>query len=350
MNARLAIRRKTIGADSPCFIIAEAGVNHNGSPRLAHAMIDLAAEAGADAIKFQTFIPEHVVSPDAPKAPYQLATTGGAESQLEMERKLALPFKDFRTLQSHAAEKGVIFLSSPFDVESVRFLGEIGVPAIKIPSGEVTHWALIRAAARLGVPIILSTGMSGVDEVEAAVEQIQSHGNPDIAILHCTSNYPAEPEDCNLAAMATLRTHFNRVVGYSDHTAGIDIALAAVARGAAILEKHFTLDRGMNGPDHRASLSPAELKAMILGVRRLEKAIGDGDKRPRPSEAPVAAVARRSLFAKTDISRNDSFSDRNVIALRPAGGIAANRIDDLIGGKARRNIKAGSMIKPDDIA
>ena len=348
MNARLAIRRKTIGADSPCFIIAEAGVNHNGSPRLAHAMIDLAAEAGADAIKFQTFIPEHVVSPDAPKAPYQLATTGGAESQLEMERKLALPFKDFRTLQSHAAEKGVIFLSSPFDVESVRFLGEIGVPAIKIPSGEVTHWALIRAAARLGVPIILSTGMSGVDEVEAAVEPIKSHGNPDIAILR-TSNYPAEPK-IEISLQWPPFDHFRRVVGYSDHTAGIDIALAAVARGAAILEKHFTLDRGMNGPDHRASLSPAELKAMILGVRRLEKAIGDGDKRPRPSEAPVAAVARRSLFAKTDISRNDSFSDRNVIALRPAGGIAANRIDDLIGGKARRNIKAGSMIKPDDIA
>ena len=343
------IASRRIGAGR-CFVIAEAGVNHNGDAAIAARLIDAAARAGADAVKFQTFRAEHVVSADAPKAAYQRATTGESEGQLDMVRALELPPSSFEALKSHAEGRGILFLSTPFDHDSVDLLHRLGVAAFKIASGEVTNLPLLRHVAALGKPVILSTGMSYLGEVEAAVGALRSSGLDRLALLHCVSNYPADHADVNLRAMATLRAAFAVPVGYSDHTTGIAVALAAAARGAAVLEKHFTLDRALPGPDHRASLEPAELSAMVAGIRTVESALGDGIKAPRPQEADTRLVARRSLFVRAPIAADQRFEAGHLIALRPAGGIGPEQIDSVIGRRALRGLVSGDRLDWRDVA
>ncbi|MBM3126973.1 MAG: N-acetylneuraminate synthase, partial [Chloroflexi bacterium] len=264
------IADREIGFQHPCFIIAEAGVNHNGSLDLARRMIRAAVDAGADAIKFQTFKAEKLATSQAPKAGYQVVSTAQEETQLEMLRKLELAHDEFSILYRDCIESNILFLSTPFDEESADLLGALGVCAFKMASGEITNLPFLSHVARKGQPVILSTGMSYLNEVDLAVRAIRNSGNDRIALLHCTSNYPASPEDVNLRAMDTLAGAFQVVVGFSDHTTGIEIPLAAVAMGAGIIEKHFTLDRSLPGPDHRASLEPADLRALVKGIRKVE--------------------------------------------------------------------------------
>ncbi len=333
-----------------CFVIAEAGVNHDGDPARAAAMIDVAAAAGADAIKFQTFRAEAVISAGAPKAAYQRRTTGAGESQLDMIKRLELAPSDFRALAAHCAAAGIAFLSTPFDEASVELLSGIGVPAFKAPSGEITNLPLLACIGRRGRPVILSTGMADMAEVSRAVETLREAGCPDLALLHCVSSYPADPADCNLRAMATMRETFGLPVGFSDHSTGIDIALAAAALGAAVIEKHFTLDKALPGPDHQASLDPEELAALLAGIRRVEAALGDGVKAPRPAEADTAAVARRSLFLREPVSAGQGIEPANIVALRPAGGIEPHALAEVAGRRAARDLPAGSMLRWTDLA
>ena len=273
-----------IGEDEPCFIIAEAGVNHNGDINLARKLIDVAVEAGADAVKFQTFKAEEVVTKGAEKADYQKKTTGLKESQFEMLKRLELTGRDFEELFAYAQRKDIIFLSSPFDKGSVDLLDRLGVPAFKVGSGEITNFPLLKHIARKKKPIILSTGMSTLGEVEEALEVIRKDGATDIILLHCVSSYPAKMEDMNLKVIETLRHAFKLPVGLSDHSIGIAIPVAAVSLGACVIEKHFTLDKNLPGPDHRASLEQDELKQMVKAIRDVEKAMGDGVKRPTKEE------------------------------------------------------------------
>lgn len=346
---RFEIAGQAVGGGR-CFVIAEAGVNHNGDIAKARALIDAAVAAGADAVKFQTFKADRVISPSAPKAAYQRATTGSEESQLEMIRRLELSEAEFRQLKQHCNAKGIIFLSTPFDHPSVDFLDGLGVPAFKVPSGEITNLPLLGDIAGRAKPVVLSTGMSDMAEVERAVAALVSHGCPALAILHCVSNYPADPRDANLRAMATLRAKFGRPVGFSDHTAGIDIALAAVALGASVIEKHFTLDKALPGPDHRASLDPQELHALVGGIRRVEQALGDGVKQSKPSEADTRTIARRSLFLRDALPAGQDIAADLLVALRPAGGIEPDQLDQLIGRRAARDLSAGAMLQWSDLA
>ncbi len=341
----MRIGRFAIGEDAPCLVIAEAGVNHNGSMDLAHRLIDAGADAGADAVKFQTFRADRVMTPNAPKAAYQKASTDPGESQLDMVRQLELSQEQFVELQRHCAERDVLFLSTPFDHDSADFLVDVlDVPAVKIPSGEVTNLPMLDHIGRKGRPVILSTGMADLAEVDIAVRTLQGTGCADIALLHCVSNYPAAPATVNLRAMATMSRAFRLPVGYSDHTLGLDVALAAIALGARILEKHFTLDKGLPGPDHTASLAPEELKSLVKGVRTVESALGDGRKRPDPAEADTAAVARRSLFARHDLAEGTVLDRTDLIALRPAGGISPAHIALVEGRILRRPLAAGAML------
>ena len=346
---RFEIAGQAVGGGR-CFVIAEAGVNHNGDVAMARALIDAAVAAGVDAVKFQTFKAERVVSPIAPKAAYQRATTGSGESQLDMVRKLELSEAQFRDLKHHCDVEGIVFLSTPFDHPSVDFLDRLGVPAFKVPSGEITNLPLLSNIAGRAKPVVLSTGMSDLDEVDRAVATLMGHGCPALAILHCVSNYPAEPDDANLRAMATMEAQFDRPVGFSDHTSGIDIALAAAALGAAVIEKHFTLDKALPGPDHRASLDPEELHALVAGIRRIEQALGDGIKRPRPSEAETRRVARRSLFLRNALPAGQDIAPNTLVALRPAGGIEPDQTDALVGRRVVRDLAAGTMLQWSDLA
>jgi len=306
-----------IGEEEPCFIIAEAGVNHNGSVELAKKLIDAAKDAGADAVKFQTFKAESVVVKDAQKAEYQKETTGEG-SQYVMIKKLELAEEDFRELADYAEKKDIMFLSSPFDKDSVDLLHELDVPAFKVGSGEITNLPLLRYIAKKGKPIILSTGMSTLGEIEEALDVIRSEGVEDIILLHCVSNYPARIEDVNLRAMGTLKQAFKLPVGFSDHTLGITAPIAAVALGACVIEKHFTLDRNLPGPDHRASLEPDELKEMVKAIREVEKALGNGIKKPTKEEEKIKKVAGRSIVAKVDISKGTRTPfTKFVLALKP---------------------------------
>ena len=329
------------------FVIAEAGVNHNGNVDMALRLVDAAAEAGADAVKFQTFRADEVATGDAPKADYQTAATGGGESQAHMLRRLELPRDAYGVLKNHAEAAGLVFLSTPFDVDSLAFLTDgLGLGIIKLPSGEIVNGPLLLATARTGRRIILSTGMSTLDEVRDALSVIAfgyaGEGAPskaafraafesttgraalkeNVSLLQCTSEYPAPAADANLKAMDTLRDTFGLAVGLSDHTEGIAVAAAAVARGAAIIEKHFTLDRGLPGPDHRASLEPAELKDMVGAIRVVEVALGDGVKAPRPSELGNRVIARRSLVALRPVAKGEPFTEQNLGAKRPGGGVS----------------------------
>lgn len=339
------IAGRKVGAGWPCFIIAEAGVNHNGDLEKAHHLVDVAAASGANAIKFQTFKAERLVTEDAPKAEYQLRTTGGSESLYDMLQRLELSVQAHRDLMAHAREKDILFLSTPFDEQSADFLAELGLQAFKTPSGELTNLPFLEHVATLGKPAIISTGMSCLGEVEAAVNVFEGAGNQDIILLHCTSSYPAHPEDVNLLAMQTMARAFNHLVGYSDHTLGIEIPLAAVALGARVIEKHITLDRSLPGPDQSASLEPDELTAMVRGIRNVERALGSGRKTPAKCEANTALVARKSLVAAVDIPAG-AVIKRDMIAIkRPGTGLAPSMRAHLIGRTARISIPRGEVIR-----
>lgn len=341
------ISNKLIGLQQPVFVIAEAGVNHNGDLKLARDLIDLAVDAGADAVKFQTFRADLLATPEAPKAEYQLQTTGSAESQLEMLRGLELSSDAHRELQSYCHERGIIFLSTPFDEESVDFLDSLGVPAFKISSGDLTNSPLLEYIAGKGKPVILSTGMSEISELIEAVSVLNLAGCENPILLHCVSNYPADPAEVNLRAMQTMRAAFDLPVGFSDHTEGIDVSLAAVALGACVIEKHFTLDRTLPGPDHRASLERAELRQLIQSIRRIESALGNGRKVPTASEVETARVARRSLFASVDIPAGATLKREMVMMRRPGTGLSPAILNTLIGQYAVRDIAAGTVLEID---
>ena len=346
----LTIGNQRIGLGAPVLVIAEAGVNHNGDMELAKQLIDRAAEAGADAVKFQTFKAERVATPDAPKAVYQLQTTAAAESQLDMLHRLELAPKAYRELQAYCQQRGVVFLSTPFDEESADLLDALEVPLFKIASGEITNWPFLEYVARKGKPLILSTGMSYLSEVDEAVRVIYKAGNDQLVLLHCVSDYPANPADANLRAMHTMATALQVPVGYSDHTPGIAVALAAVALGACVIEKHFTVDKNLPGPDHRASLEPSELRAMITGIRTVEQALGSGTKLPVSSEASNRQSVRRSLVAAKDIPIGAILRADMLTALRPAGGIAPTHLAQVVGQKTKRALGAGQLLTWSDLA
>ena len=326
------------------FIIAEAGVNHNGNIALAKQLIDVAAKAGADAVKFQTFIAEEVVSTNAPKAEYQKQTTDAFESQLDMIKKLELLKEDHQELMDYAKQKNIMFLSTPFDNRSVDLLVELGVPLIKISSGEITNHPFLEYIAKHDLPIILSTGMSTLEEVAEAVSIIKEAGCKNLTLLHCTSNYPARVEDCNLLAMNTMADAFDVPVGYSDHTPSIYVSLAAAAMGACVIEKHFTLDKNLPGPDHRASLESAKLEEMVRGIRLVEKARGSSIKAPVESELEVRDVARRSIVAKVDIAAGAVITEDMLAFKRPGVGVPPKYMDRLIGQVPISEIKKDSLI------
>jgi N-acetylneuraminate synthase/N,N'-diacetyllegionaminate synthase len=329
------------------FIIAEAGVNHNGSVDLAHKLIDAAADACADSVKFQTFDPDALATAIAPKSSYQVRSTEVNENQLDMLRRLALTRDCYPGLIQHCSHRGIRFLSTPFDEASADFLDALGMELFKIPSGEITNLPFLSFVARKGRPLIVSTGMADIHEVGAAVSTLRSSGAIDITLLHCTTDYPTAPADANLRAMITMRATFGTPVGYSDHTMGTEVALAAVALGASVIEKHFTLDRSMAGPDHQASLEPTELDRMVKGIRIVETALGDGEKMPRASEMPNRNVARKSLVSAREIAENKVIEPADLTARRPGCGLSPARMQDIIGRRARSTIPAGALIRLD---
>ena len=343
------IAGRTVGPGAPVFVIAEAGVNHNGDLVLARKLIAAAAAAGADAVKFQTFRAEQVAAASAPLAAYQKANVTAADSQLELLRRLELPPAAHDELQAVAHDHNLVFLSTPFDEGSVDLLDSLHVPAFKVPSGEVTNWPLLQHVAGKGKPVILSTGMSDLEEVAAAVDVLRRSGCTELVVLHCVSNYPANPSDVNLRAMAAIRKRCGVPVGYSDHTPGIEVALAAVALGACIIEKHFTLDRGLPGPDHRASLEPGELRALVAGIRTVECALGTEEKRPAASELPTREVVRRSLVAARPLPAGVLLETSMFRALRPAGGIPPSDLDRVIGRHLTRALLEGEPLRWSDV-
>ncbi len=327
------------------LIIAEAGVNYNGSLDLAYKMVDKAKEAGADIVKFQTGVPEKVMSKFAEKADYQKKTTGEGESQLDMVRKLMLKFEDFIPLKKYCEDMGIRFLSTPFDLSSIEFLDHLGCDLWKIPSGEITNLPYLLKVAKTRKDVILSTGMSSLYEVEDAVHVLKTNGARNITLLHCTTEYPAPYADVNLRAMQTMKEKFGFCVGYSDHTIGIEIPIAAVAMGATVIEKHFTLDRNMEGPDHKASLEPDELAAMIKSIRLVELALGTGEKIPSDSEKKNIAIARKSIIAARDIKKGETFTEDNLTTKRPGNGINPMRWNEIIGTKAIRDFSEDELIE-----
>ncbi len=343
------IGSRKVGPGHPCFVIAEAGVNHDGDLQRAHRLVEVAAEAGADAVKFQTFEPDKLVAPDAAMAAYQVTNTGTRQTQAEMLRRLILPRAAHRDLQKHAEDRGLVFLSTPFDEASADFLEELGVPAFKLGSGELTNHRLLAHIARKRKPMLVSTGMADMVEVLDAVDVIGAEGASEVAVFHCVTSYPAHPRDANLRAIETLAAALGVPVGWSDHTEGIAVALAAVARGASLLEKHFTTDRSLPGPDHRASLSPEELVALVRGVRDVEESLGDGRKLPRPVELELIPSSRRSVHATRDLPAGHVLVDEDLEALRPGHGISAARLLPLRGRVLARAIQAGQRLAEADL-
>lgn len=326
------------------FIIAEAGVNHNGKLELAYKLVDAAKEAGADCIKFQTFKAEKLVAQSAQKAEYQKATTGDS-SQQDMLKKLELSYEEFVKLKEYCNRKDICFLSTPFDFDSIEFLNSIDMPFWKIPSGEITNLPYLMVLAKTGKPVIMSTGMCNMEEIEAAIRVLEENGTTDIRLLHCNTEYPTPFEDVNLKAMETMRKAFGLEVGYSDHTKGIEVPIAATALGATIIEKHFTLDRNMEGPDHRASLEPQELAAMVSSIRHIEKSLGTGVKAPSPSELKNVSVARKSIVASKAINKGEVFTAENITVKRPGGGISPMKWFEVIGQTADRKYTIDEMIE-----
>lgn len=328
------------------FIIAEAGVNHNGSVALAKKLIDVAVESGADAVKFQTFKADNLVSKNAEKAEYQKETTDKHESQYDMIKKLELDVPTHKELIEYCMKKNILFLSTPFDLESIDLLDDLGLKLFKIPSGEITNLPYLRKIGCLNKEVILSTGMADIGEIEDTLDVLISSGTKkeNITVLHANTQYPTPMEDVNLKAMITIGKTFNVKYGYSDHTLGIEVDIAAVALGASVIEKHFTLDKTMEGPDHKASLEPHELKNMVHAIRNIEKALGNGIKKPSPSERPNINIARKSIVAACDISMGDLLTENNLTVKRPGGGLNPMLWDKICGTIAIRNYKIDELI------
>lgn len=326
-------------------IIAEAGVNHNGDIKLAKKMVDVAKQAGVDYIKFQTFSPEKLVSKYAQKAKYQKENTNSDESQLKMLQKVALSKSEFKQLKEYCSEVGIGFISTPFDNDSINFLEEFDMDFWKIPSGEITNLPYLEKIANTGRKVIMSTGMCEVEEILNAISVLENNGTNDIVLLHCNTQYPTPYEDVNLKAMYAIEKATGKPVGYSDHTQGIEVPIAAVAMGAVVIEKHFTLDKGMDGPDHKASLEPDELTQMVSSIRKIEKALGDGKKEPSESEKENINVARKSIVASKTIKKGTVFSEDNITVKRPGNGISPMRWYDVIGQTAMRDYEEDEMIE-----
>ncbi|MBO6562248.1 MAG: N-acetylneuraminate synthase [Nisaea sp.] len=332
------------------FVIAEAGVNHNGDLALARQLVEIAADAGADAVKFQTFSAGGLVAANAPMADYQKANTGSDRSQLDMLAELELSLKAFAELSELSAARGIEFMSTAFDPESLAHLLSLDVRRLKIPSGEITNPELVRAVGAAGLPVIMSTGMADLEEVRQALSWLEESGAAEISLLHCVSDYPADPADANLAAMDTLREAFGLPVGWSDHTLGDTVTIAAVARGACIIEKHFTIDTSLPGPDHKASLDPAALKRMVENIRITESAIGSGLKQPTAAERKVALVARRSVASRREIAAGAEIAMEDLAFLRPGTGIPPAKAETIVGRRAAHTIPAGTIIELSDLA
>ena len=341
----VTVNHKIIGKGFPAFIIAEAGCNHNGDINLAKKLIDVAVEAGADAVKFQTFVTDELVTRHAEKADYQKKNTGnGKESQCAMLKTLELSFDAFKALKIYCEQSDIIFLSTPFDYVSADFLEELNVPAFKIASGDITNLPFLTYIASKGKPVILSTGMSTLEEVHKARGTLMEEQETPLVLLHCTSEYPAPAEDINLYAMRTLYHTFKVPVGLSDHTLGIEVALAAVALGATVIEKHITLDKEMPGPDHRASLEPHELKELVKAIRTIERSLGDGIKKPSPSEVRTRLFARKSIVTATSIRKGQLLSETNLTVKRPGNGISPMEWKRVIGRKTLRDFDKDELI------
>lgn len=327
------------------FVIAEAGVNHNGDVSLAHELIDAATDAGADAVKFQTWRAEGLATAEAPKAEYQLITTGSGGNQLDMLRELELPEENLPALINHCDERGITFLSTAHDWEAIDILDRFNVPAYKVGSGDMTNLPFLRKMAGKMRPIILSTGMGDLGEVEEAVNAVRSQGNERLILLHAVTSYPARFEDVNLKAMLTLERAFRVPVGYSDHTPGLEASLAAVAMGARVIEKHFTLDRSMPGPDHTSSLEPSELKSLMQGIRLVETALGNGIKGPTPVEEDIKVVARKSIVAAQDIPASTVLTEDLLTTKRPGSGIMPRHWESLIGQRTKVALTKNTLIQ-----
>ncbi|MFC4386551.1 N-acetylneuraminate synthase [Gracilibacillus marinus] len=330
---------------SKVFIIAEAGVNHNGDMQLAKQLIDVASEAGADAVKFQSFKAEKLVTKTAKKAAYQSKTTDADENQFNMIKKLELDMDKHIELKKYAENKGILFLSSPFDLESIDDLNKLGIDLFKIPSGEITNLPYLRKIAKLNKPIIISTGMATLGEIEAALEVLKKNGASNITVLHCNTEYPTPMQDVNLLAMNTIKQSFQVDVGYSDHTLGIEIPVAAVALGAKVIEKHFTLDKEMEGPDHAASLDPMELKEMVEKIRNVELALGNGIKQPSVSEKSNKEIVRKSIVANKKITKGEVLTEDNLTIKRPGDGISPMNWDQIIGTIATKDYEEDELIQ-----
>lgn len=336
---------------SKVIIIAEAGVNHNGDINLGKRLIDLAADAKVDYVKFQTWITKDIVDPRAAKANYQIMNDGADTSQFEMLRNLELSFEDFTELKAYSESKGIKFLSTPDDYRSLDFLSDkLGLPILKIGSGEVTNIPFLKRFGQKHKPIILSTGMSSIGEVENAYNTLLDSGAPNVTILHCTSNYPAPLDSINLRAMNTLSTVFNCPVGYSDHTEGIEVSLAAVALGAKVIEKHFTIDKTLPGPDHKASMSPDELKELVLRIRNIEKALsGSGSKFIQPSEVETKKIVQKGIYLNKDVQKGEIITDEHLIMKRPVIGLSANEYRYIVGKSILKDMPEGAYLSLSDI-
>ena len=340
---QMAIGDRLVGQGAPVFVIAEAGVNHDGELVRALELVDAAARAGADAVKFQTFEPDALVTAAAPLAPYQRDSETTAAGQRELLERLCLSAADFARLAEHCASRGLLFLSTPFDADSAALLVELGVPAFKVGSGELTNIPFLRDLSSRGLPLLLSTGMATLDEVSHALDAIQDAGCK-VVLLHCTSSYPAPPEEANLRAIDTLRAAFGVPVGYSDHSLGFAVSLAAVARDACVVERHLTLDRHLAGPDHAMSLEPDELGELIRQIRSLEAMLGDGCKRPQPSEGELLLAARRSIVAARPLAAGEVLSAAALAVKRPGGGMPPSSLESLVGARLARPLAADEQL------
>ena len=349
MPEPLRIGKTLVGNGQPCFIIAEAGVNHNGDAQTACKLVDAAADAGTDAVKFQSFKTDHLITSNAPKAEYQRRHSEKEnESQDDMLRQLELSEEAHRQIFEHCKKRKILFLSTPFDEKSADLLEQLGVEAYKIPSGELTNLPLIRHVAQKGRPMIISTGMATLPEVEAAVEAAHSRKNSQIILLHCVSHYPMKCSEANLRAMRTMADRFDCPTGFSDHSEeGVEVALAAVALGACVIERHFTLDTRQPGPDHFFSLEPALLQSLVRGIRHVESALGDGRKAPAESEFEMIKISRKSLVSKIPIKAGTQLTNAAVTAKRPGTGMAPSKIDELLGRTAKYDIHAGEILTRD---
>ena len=327
------------------YIIAEAGDNHNGDFNTALKLVDVAKRAGADCVKFQTFVTEEIISKYAEMAEYQKKNTGKEESQFEMVKRLELSFDEFRKIKEYCDRVGIQFLSTPFDLKSVDFLNELGVPFFKIPSGEITNYPYLIKIAHTGKPVVMSTGMCEPDEILAAINVLEKNGSGEITLLHCNTEYPTPLKDVNLYAMRTMKKMFGKKVGYSDHTKGIEVPVAAVALGACVIEKHFTLDKNMPGPDHKASLEPDELGRMVKNIRNIEIALGDGVKRVSESERKNIAIARKSIVARRNIQEGEILTEENLAVKRPGTGINPMQWMEVLGTRAVRDFKEDELIE-----